>query len=132
MADVNVFDVASTVVTVDNFQIMDFSTGDPVTAQKDADDVQADQDIMGNAFLVKQHNGTGTATLRILPGTPSYKKMMTLWNSKKVFPFVLDTAEETISATKATLMRSPSTAITGGAPVREFQVKCLDYKHVAK
>lgn len=130
--DVNVYDVANTVVTADRFQIIDFSTGDPITASKDADDAQADQDVFGNTILVQQHKGTGTMTLRLLPGTPSYKKMMTLYNTKKIFEAVLDTPEETISATKAAIMRSPQTAISGSAPVREFQIKMLDYKHEVK
>lgn len=132
MADVNVFDVADTVLTVDKFQITDFASGDPITAVKDADDVTVDQDVMGNSWGTMQHKGTGTMTVRLLPGTPSYRKVMELHDKKTVFEVMLDTPQDSISATKSLILRSPQTAITGGSPVREFQIKMLDYKHNAK
>lgn len=123
------FDSKNNSLFVDNVAIFDFATGDPVTFAKDNDNVQIFYDANGKSWAVTNNKGGGKINVRVLPGTPSFKKLMQLARGQDSFTVALNLTGETVSATEAIIMRTPNGSWAEGSPMRDFQIALLDYKH---
>lgn len=126
-----VFDVDNDRLQIGGFDIVDFTTGDPVTFSKTADNVQVVETAYGEPIVLKKHHGLGTVTVRVLPDTPSFKHLMKLANTTEETDVIINMQGEKISGTRAFFAKTPNGTISENAPVREFTLHVLDYKHDA-
>lgn len=124
-----VFDTSADSLIVDNFAISNFAAGDPVTYAKNNDNIKVDQDAFGDPFAVVSHKGAGKMNVKLLPGTPSFRKLMELANKNVVFGVTLTMQGERISGTNCMISRTPNGSISENSPVRDFTINMLDYKH---
>ena len=133
MSDIKVFDIANGYAMVDGYQLSNYAVGtDPVTYQKSNDNAKISDNAFGEVNIIKQHNGSGQVVIRLMPDTPSFKWMMNLANTEKIFPIVIDNQGERISGTQAIISKTPNGGLTSNDPVREFTVHVADYNHEAK
>lgn len=127
------FNVNTDSIIVDGFSLTNFVAGaDPVSWSQDQDNAQVQQDAFGNGYVLDKNHTGGTITVRLIPGTPSFKKMMQLAGERTSFGVMITTSAERVSGTEAIIVRKPNGNVTENNPSREFQIKVIDYQYQAQ
>lgn len=127
------FNVNSDTIIVDGFALSNFVAGaDPVSWAQDQDNAQVQQDAFGDGYILDKNHTGGTVTIRLIPGTPSFRKMMQLAGQRTEFGVMINTSAEKVYGTEAIIVRKPNGNITENNPSREFQIKVVDYQYEAK
>lgn len=127
------FNTNQDTIVVDNFALSNFVAGsDPVSWSQDQDNAKVEQDAFGIGYVIDNNHGIGTVTVRLIPGTPSFHKMMLLANTRATFGVMINTSSEKVWGTEALITKNPGGSITESNPNREFVIKVIDYNHEAK
>ncbi|CAK1228336.1 hypothetical protein [Fructobacillus tropaeoli] len=127
------FNVNTDSIIVDGFSLSNFVAGaDPVSWTQDQDNAQVQQDAFGNGYVLDKNHTGGTITVRLIPGTPSFKKMMQLAGQRSTFGVMIKTSAERVGGTEAIIVRKPNGNVTENNPSREFQIKVIDYQYEAQ
>ena len=127
------FNVNADTIIVDGFSLSNFVAGaDPVSWAQDQDNAQVQQDAFGDAYVLDKNHTGGTITIRLIPGTPSFKKMMQLAGQRATFGVMINTSAEKVWGTEALIVRKPNGNVTENNPSREFQIKVIDYQFEAQ
>ncbi|CAK1235134.1 hypothetical protein [Fructobacillus tropaeoli] len=127
------FNVNTDSIIVDGFSLSNFVAGaDPVSWTQDQDNAQVQQDAFGNGYVLDNNHTGGTITVRLIPGTPSFKKMMQLAGQRSTFGVMIKTSAERVGGTEAIIVRKPNGNVTENNPSREFQIKVIDYQYEAQ
>ncbi|CAK1230318.1 hypothetical protein R82291_FJPPFKPJ_00688 [Fructobacillus cardui] len=127
------FNVNTDSIIVDGFSLSNFVAGaDPVSWAQDQDNAQVQQDAFGNGYVLDKNHTGGTITVRLIPGTPSFKKMMQLAGQRSTFGVMIKTSAERVGGTEAIIVRKPNGNVTENNPSREFQIKVIDYQYEAQ
>lgn len=127
------FNVNTDSIIVDGFSLSNFVAGaDPVSWTQDQDNAQVQQDAFGNGYVLDKNHTGGTITVRLIPGTPSFKKMMQLAGQRSTFGVMIKTSAERVCGTEAIIVRKPNGNVTENNPSREFQIKVIDYQYEAQ
>lgn len=127
-----VFDTRFNSVSVAGKILADYADGTPVQWSHSQPNSQAFVPSMGHPYRVIKNAPLGTVTVRVLPGTSTFKFLMKIATSQREVRIVVNATGERVSGSHATINQFPAGNISDGDQVREFVFEVLDYKDEAR
>lgn len=126
-----VYDARKVVATADGVFITGFAEDSMVTAEKDNDGMEASTDAQGNPIVSINGDNLGTITVELSQTSPSVKYLDNLANTRKIFPFWVNSnneIKEVAGGTRCFVTKPSGAGFGKKAGNRTFVIKALDYQ----
>lgn len=124
--DAILYDAKDVHISIDGRVIQGFQDGDMFSATTKEDRVTTEVDAQGFGFAAINNNRLGQITVNLSGNSPDHKRLNDLANSNKIFPVVITTPMEKITAQRCLITKPADAAFGKATPKRTYTIQCLE------